>query len=218
MPACPKCGLENPTGSKFCAGCGSPIPVSARCASCGAESPPGSKFCKKCGAPLQAGAVQPPRQTAPSPPGGGVAGGFPPRTGAASARPARPSDNLSRLKMLLWASIGIYAVGLFFNFSELSKINQIRQFYGPVADTSTIWFLILVDAGLAGLTAYAVMELVKGNVKIAKASTVANAILGAVATLLFFKGGIISIALNGGLCVCGVWGRMLISKEERPLV
>jgi hypothetical protein len=216
MPACPKCGLENPAGSRFCAGCGTAIPVSARCASCGTESPPGSKFCKKCGAALQAGTAQPPRQTAP--PGGGRApGGVPPRT-AAAAQPSQLSENLSRLKMLLWASIGIYAIGLFFNFSELSKINQIRQLYGPVADTSAIWFLILVDAGLAGLTAYAAMELVKGNIKLAKAATVANAILGAVATLLFFKGGIISIALNGGLLVCGVWGRMLISKEERPLV
>jgi hypothetical protein len=218
MPACPKCGLENPAGSKFCAGCGTPIPVSARCASCGAESPPGSKFCKKCGAPLEAGAAQPPRQTAPPPPGAGSRGGIPPRTGAAAPRTAQMSEHLSRLKTLLWASIGIYAVGLFFNFSELSKINQIRQLYGPVVDTSKIWFLILLDGALAALTAYAAMELMKGSIKAAKASTVANAILGAVATLLFFKGGIISIALNGGLCVCGVWGRLLISKEERPLV
>jgi hypothetical protein len=62
------------------------------------------------------------------------------------------------------------------------------------------------------------MELGKGNIKVAKAATVANAILGAIATLLFFKSGIVSIALNGGLLACGIWGRMLISKEERPLV
>ena len=86
------------------------------------------------------------------------------------------------------------------------------------ADTSTSWFLILIDVGLGGLSAYAVVELGKRNLKLAKAATVANAILGAITTLLFFKSGIISIALNGGLAACGIWGRLLISKEERPLV
>jgi hypothetical protein len=134
------------------------------------------------------------------------------------ARGAALSENLSKVKTLLMVAIGLYGVGLFFNFSGLSRLNQFRQFYGVQPDTTQIWFLILVDIGLAGLSAYAVMELGKGNIKLAKAATVANAILGAIATLLFFKSGIVSIALNGGLLACGIWGRMLISKEERPLV
>jgi hypothetical protein len=217
MTACAKCGLENPAESKFCAGCGTAIPVNPRCASCGTESPAGSKFCKKCGVPLQTQPQAPP-WTAPPPTGGMGGGPGPSRAGVAAAgRPGALSENLSRVKMLLLVAMGLYGVGLFFNVSNLSKLNQLRQF-GVQADTTQIWFFILVDIGLAGLSAYAVMELGRGNVKVAKASTVANSILGAVATLMFFKSGIVSIALNGGLLACGVWGRMLISKEERPLV
>jgi hypothetical protein len=122
---------------------------------------------------------------------------------------------MSRLKILLWAAIGFYAVGLYLNYTTMS---QLRAFYGQFADTSTSWFLILLDVGLAGLSAAAAMQLAKGNLKLAKAATICNTILGVIATLLFFKGGIISIVLNGGLAVTGIWGRLLISKEEHPLV
>ncbi len=217
MTDCAKCGLENPAGSKFCAGCGTAIPVDPRCASCGTESPAGSKFCKKCGAALQSTV---PSSQRTGPPLRGIMTGPGGLSGAGAVSAARPGalgENLSKVKTLLLVAIGLYGVGLFFNFSGLSKLNQLSQFGMPV-DTTQIWFLILVDIGLAGLSAYAVMELGKGSIKLAKAATVANAILGAIATLLFFKSGIVSIALNGGLLACGVWGRMLISKEERPLV
>ena len=212
MPACVKCGLENAAGAKFCAGCGTAIPVNSRCASCGTESPAGSKFCKKCGAVLGA-ATQSVARTAPPLTGGPP---IPGRAGAgAPARPGALSENLSKVKMILWACIGFYAVGLYLNYSSMS---QLRTYYGQFADTSTSWFLIILDVALGGLTAYAALELAKGNIKVAKISLVANAILGAIATLLFFKSGIISIALNGGLLAAAVWGRLLISKEERPLV
>jgi len=212
MPACVKCGLENAAGSKFCAGCGTAIPLNPRCAACGTESPAASKFCKKCGAPLQ-GAARPGRPTGPPvtgvPPGGGGTGPV------SKAPPAALSADLAKVKMLLWAAVGLYAVGLYLNYTSMS---QLKALLGPYADTSTSWFLILIDVGLGGLSAYAVVELGKRNLKLAKAATVANAILGAITTLLFFKSGIISIALNGGLAACGIWGRLLISKEERPLV
>lgn len=217
MSACTKCGLENPAGSKFCAGCGTAIPANPRCSSCGTESPAGSKFCKKCGAALQGAAPSPGRTGTPLRGGATGPAGL---GGGGVVTPVRPgalSENLSKVKTLLLVSIGLYAVGLFFNFSGLSKLNQLRQFGVPV-DTTQVWFLILVDIALAGLSAFAVMELGKGSIKLAKPATVANAILGAIATLMFFKSGIVSIALNGGLLACGVWGRMLISKEERPLV
>ena len=83
-------------------------------------------------------------------------------------------------------------------------MTRLTAFLGPYADTSTSWFLIILDVALGGLSAYAVMELGKGNIKLAKTATVANSILGAIATLLFFKGGIISIALNGRLLACRV--------------
>lgn len=212
MPACAKCGLENPAGSKFCAGCGTAIPVNPRCASCGTESPPGSKFCKKCGALLQ-GAAQPPPQTAPPQTGSPWISRQPGMGGA--ARGAALSENLAKVKWILWAAVGICAVGLYLNYYSMSRL---RAFMGPFADTSTSWFLIILDIGLIGLSAGAALKLDKGDFKLAKTALVANAIVGGIATVVFFKGGVISIMLNGGLLVCGIWGRMLISKEERPLV
>jgi class 3 adenylate cyclase len=47
---CSKCATENPTGKKFCGGCGSAL--SARCPRCGAENTPSFKFCGDCGASL----------------------------------------------------------------------------------------------------------------------------------------------------------------------
>jgi hypothetical protein len=211
MPACVKCGLENAAGSKFCAACGTAIPTNPRCAGCGAENPAGSKFCKKCGAPLQ-GAAQPGRQTGP--PGGGVPPGGGQGPGPAR-RPAALSDDLNKVKMLLWVAVGLFAVGIYLNYSSMS---QLRALYGQFADTTQSWFMILLDVGVGGLSAYAAFELAKGSVKLAKAATIANAVVGGIALLLFFKSGIISIALNGGLAACGIWARLLISKEERPLV
>jgi Double zinc ribbon len=211
MAVCTKCGLENAAGSKFCAGCGTALPVNLRCASCGTESPAGSKFCKKCGAVLQ-GSAQAPQRIIP--PTGGPAGVS--RTSAgAPARPGALSENLSKVKIILWVCVGLYAAGIYLNYSTLSKL---QAYLGQFADTSTSWFLIILDVALGGLSVYAVFELGKGKTKLAKAATIANAILGAIALLLYFKGGIISILLNGGLLAGGVWGRLLISKEERPLV
>jgi len=212
MSACVKCGLENAAGSKFCAGCGTAIPLNPRCAACGTENPPASKFCKTCGAPLQ-GAAQTSRSTGP--PGGGVPPGGGRTAPPPAKRPAALSEDLNKVKTLLWVSIGLYAVGLYLNYSSMS---QLRAMLGQFADTTQSWFMILLDAGAAGLSAYAATELGKGSIKLAKAATLANAAIGGIALLLFFKSGIISIALNGGLAACGIWGRLLISKEERPLV
>jgi class 3 adenylate cyclase len=54
---CAPCGFENPTGVRFCGGCGAPLPRS--CPSCGKASPPEFRFCGECGAPLEAGAGRP---------------------------------------------------------------------------------------------------------------------------------------------------------------
>jgi len=53
---CSKCGTESLPGKRFCAECGSPLPI--RCPKCGADSPANSRFCADCGAAL-AGIVQP---------------------------------------------------------------------------------------------------------------------------------------------------------------
>jgi len=44
---CSQCGVENPTGQRFCGQCGSPLAV--ECPACGAQNAPGNKFCGSCG-------------------------------------------------------------------------------------------------------------------------------------------------------------------------
>jgi hypothetical protein len=125
------------------------------------------------------------------------------------------SENLAKVKWILWAAVGICAIGLYLNYYSMSRV---RAFMGPFADTSTSWFLMILDIGLIGLSAAAALKLDKGDFKLAKTALLADAIVGGIAAIIYFRSGIISIALNGGLAACGIWGRMLISKEERPLV
>ncbi len=47
---CASCGVENPTGTKFCGACGTP--VENRCPQCGFENLPLTKFCRECGTSL----------------------------------------------------------------------------------------------------------------------------------------------------------------------
>lgn len=49
--ACPKCGHQNPVGTKFCGNCGEKIEAAAGgfCSNCGAQLKPGAKFCGECG-------------------------------------------------------------------------------------------------------------------------------------------------------------------------
>jgi len=57
--ACASCGVETPSGAKFCPECGTPLALA--CGSCGAPHVPGQRFCAECGAPLDAPvAVAPP--------------------------------------------------------------------------------------------------------------------------------------------------------------
>ncbi len=49
---CPACGVQIPTGSKFCPGCGKPSsPPAFKCVKCGASIDANAKFCPECGAP-----------------------------------------------------------------------------------------------------------------------------------------------------------------------
>jgi predicted ATPase/class 3 adenylate cyclase len=47
---CPRCGIENPAGQRFCGNCGSAL--AAECPSCGTSNPPGQRFCGSCGTQL----------------------------------------------------------------------------------------------------------------------------------------------------------------------
>jgi len=46
--ACPQCGTQNATNTKFCTECGTKL-GKATCANCQAELSPGAKFCSECG-------------------------------------------------------------------------------------------------------------------------------------------------------------------------
>lgn len=47
---CPSCHQDNHPGRRFCAECGSALPVP--CPACGSANEPGEKFCGGCGASL----------------------------------------------------------------------------------------------------------------------------------------------------------------------
>src|SRR5258705_601174 len=55
---CPGCGTENPSGAKFCRGCG--VRLDAICPACQHSNLPGSRFCNECGHQLSSGAPAPP--------------------------------------------------------------------------------------------------------------------------------------------------------------
>ena len=52
--ACPKCGVANLAGAKFCNDCGAKIETGpVPCGKCGAQVQPGSKFCNECGTKVE---------------------------------------------------------------------------------------------------------------------------------------------------------------------
>ncbi len=53
--SCTTCGHDNPSGDRFCGGCGAPL--ERACATCQHENPPGHRFCGGCGAALESGDV-----------------------------------------------------------------------------------------------------------------------------------------------------------------
>src|SRR5689334_20536161 len=58
---CSKCGTESLPGKRFCAECGSSLPI--RCPNCGADTPANAKFCADCGTAL-AGNARPSSESA----------------------------------------------------------------------------------------------------------------------------------------------------------
>src|SRR5262249_51196577 len=60
---CPRCRHDNPTGSKFCLGCGARLGLT--CASCGVDLPVGSRFCNNCGVRVSADAAPQPQYATP---------------------------------------------------------------------------------------------------------------------------------------------------------
>lgn len=50
---CTSCNTSNPPTSKFCGGCGKPLPVARVCSNCGQEVEAGIKFCGNCGTKIE---------------------------------------------------------------------------------------------------------------------------------------------------------------------
>jgi class 3 adenylate cyclase/tetratricopeptide (TPR) repeat protein len=66
--SCSQCGHDNPSGAKFCSGCGGRL--EAVCPECGHSNLPGSRFCNECGKPVAtrpsaSGTVASPRSYTP---------------------------------------------------------------------------------------------------------------------------------------------------------
>ena len=203
MSACPACRAENPPGSRFCAGCGAPLPkppATLRCAACGAESPEGSRFCKGCGRPLAA---------APAP--GGISG--PARPGV---RPLFPSDGLQRVKLALGAGAGLYAVGVLLMYSALSRIRAaFGPYAGQVPGTGLQWSLIILCSALAAGNLYAVTLVGKGDFKYARYLFGAMMLLGVIFLVRGLSGPVAYILVNAGHIGFGAFGWRSISIEQR---
>ena len=213
MSSCASCKTENPAGSKFCAGCGAALPktpVKAFCASCGIESPEGSRFCKGCGRPIGA---PPPLQT-PQSPGWGRARAATP----AAAPPVGQGQTLQRIKTLLGAGAGLYAVAIFLMYSQLAQIRSAYGIYASqVPGVGLNWLLIILDAGLAAGNLYAISLVGKGQYKYAKWLFLIMAVLGGIFLLRNLSGPVIFILLNTCLLAAGVWGNRLLSQFEKGL-
>src|SRR5262249_26218316 len=71
VPSCVNCGTENPSGARFCGGCGSAL---ARiCSACGEANDAVMRFCNQSGAALDEPAASPSSTPQPTPPAQTVA-------------------------------------------------------------------------------------------------------------------------------------------------
>ena len=207
MNPCSKCGTENPFGSKFCAGCGTKLPRTEECGSCGVESPEGSRFCKGCGKPLgpsPASTYQ--RTTVPT------AAAIPPKVRA-------ESHNIQRVKAMLAAGVGLYSIGVFLMYSQISALQSVYGAYaGLVANTDIQWLLIVVDLACAALGLYAITQVNKGQYKLAKTMLIIMVVVGAIFLLEGLSGPFVYSLLNAALLAAGIWGWRLLSREGRGAI
>jgi predicted membrane channel-forming protein YqfA (hemolysin III family) len=101
-----------------------------------------------------------------------------------------------------------------------SQVSQLQAMYGAYAgayaNSGLQWTLIVLDAALAALNVYAISQVTKGQYKLAKGLFVAMGVLGVIFLLRALSvGAIVYILLNAGLLAGGVWGWMLLSREEK---
>jgi hypothetical protein len=207
MNPCSKCGMENPPGSNFCAGCGTALPKKAQCASCGVENPVGSRFCKSCGKPLGASTAETANiNMVPTDPG--VSSSIPP-----------PGQNIQHIKAMLIAGACLYVVAIFMMYSELDALQSAYGDYaGLIADTGFQWFLIVLDLVCAGIAVYAFTQINNGQYKMARTAFIIDIAMGAIFLLRGLSGPLSYILLNAALLAVGIWGWKLVSRELRTAV
>ncbi len=112
---CPSCRTEVPEGSKFCDGCGAPVPT--RCPACGGTNRAGAKFCSDCGAKLGR-------------PGGSVP---PPASAPGTTAAPRSSAERRQLTVLFCDLVGSTALSSRLDPEDLREI--IGAYHGCVAET-----------------------------------------------------------------------------------
>jgi class 3 adenylate cyclase/tetratricopeptide (TPR) repeat protein len=115
MLACTNCGAENPSGKKFCTGCGTPLALA--CPSCGAEIAGTERFCGECGNPLPEGGGLPAVTTVVTP------------AEPAASAPAESATE-RRLVSVLFADL----VG-FTTLSESRDAEEVRELLSRYFDT-----------------------------------------------------------------------------------
>src|SRR5690348_8136455 len=84
---CSVCGIENPSGKRFCGDCGAAL--ESACPNCGASNPPGKRFCGDCGYALTSAGSGAATTPTPARPTAGVAApgaGSPVDTGPVAER------------------------------------------------------------------------------------------------------------------------------------
>lgn len=94
---CPKCGMQNYIGQRFCSGCGSPLTVA--CPFCGAYMASSSGFCTNCGAQAGGGAAM----------GPGTQAGWGTQQSPSQVKERKPTSGWSRFGAALFI-IGVLAM------------------------------------------------------------------------------------------------------------
>jgi hypothetical protein len=75
------------------------------------------------------------------------------------------------------------------------------------------WFLIILDLACAGMNLYAIVQLRRGETKLAKTMFGVMMVLGALFLLRGFSGPIFYSALNAALLAAGIWGYRLLARR-----
>src|SRR3989441_872269 len=118
---CPRCGTENPSGAKFCRGCG--VRLDAICPACKHSNLPGSRFCNECGHQLLSDAQVPSGASAPPTPAQGASA---PPSVKAGYTPKHLADKILKTRSALEGELRQVTV-LFADLAGFSALAEQRD-------------------------------------------------------------------------------------------